>query len=97
MVDVSKGRKIKNAAAVHYSYLSSIALIPHCSKYYLPVAPAPSKIQEKYSDEEQEMGVWNLDYLPKVPERVHIPNQKEGNDLVRDMGLIKFNAELFIS
>ncbi|KAK4320397.1 hypothetical protein Pmani_008748 [Petrolisthes manimaculis] len=99
MVDVNKRRKGMNAAAVNYPDLPlSIAVIPHRSKYPVPVPPAPCKVQDKYFDEEEEMDAEDFHYLHEVPEKVpHFPNQKEAIDLVRDMGLTKSNAELFIS
>lgn len=30
--------------------------------------PAPDEVQDKYSDEEEEMDAEDLDYLPEVPE-----------------------------
>lgn len=88
MVDVSKRRKEKNAAVVDYPHLpSSIAPIPHCSKYPVPVPPALGEVQDKYFDEEEDMDAEELDYLPEVPEKVpHFANQKEVNGLVRAMG-----------
>ena len=99
MVDVSKRRKGKNAAPVNYPDIpSSIAPIPHCSKYPVPVPTGPDEVQDDSSDEIEQMDAEDMDYQPKVPEKTpHFPNQKEVNDLIRDMGLTKSNAELFIS
>ncbi|XP_047479758.1 uncharacterized protein LOC125032572 [Penaeus chinensis] len=88
MVDVSRRRKGKTVAGVDYPDLpSSIAPIPHCSK-----------VQDKYSDDDEERDVEDLEYLHEVPEKVpHFPKQNEVNGLIRDMGLTMSNAELFIS
>jgi len=70
MVDVSKRRK------GHPDFPSSIAPIPHCSKYPMPVPPAQDEVQNKYSDDGEEMDAEDLDYLPEVPEEVpHSPIQ----------------------
>ena len=99
VVDVSKRRKGKNAAPVNYPDISSsIAPIPYCSKYSVPVPPGPDEVQDDNSDEMEQMEAEDMDYQPKVPEKTpHFPNQKVVNDLIRDMGLTKSNAELFIS
>lgn len=98
MVDVSKRRKGKNVAAVFYPDIpSSIAPIPHCSIYPVPVPPGPDEVQDNSSDEIKHMDADDLVYQLKAPEKTpHFPNQ-EVNDLIRDMGLTKSNAEVFIS
>ena len=73
-----------------------IAPVPHSSELPLPKPPsnkdsAVSKDMEEDSDEE-----FNTSH-PHRNSEPHFPRQQELDDLVRDMGLTKSNAELLTS
>ena len=100
MVDISRFRRTKNRRDIVYpSIPSSIAPVPHSSELPLPKPPskkapedlAGSEDIEKDSDDE-----FNISHTDMISEP-HFPSQQELNDLVRDMGLTKSNAELLTS
>ena len=100
MVDPSKCRTGKNAPAVIYPGIpSSIAPVPHSPE--LPVSfPSGEKqlSSQEHSMSESEEDIGDPDYSMEVEERnPYYPNQKDILDLIRDLGLIKSNAELLIS
>ncbi|XP_076330675.1 uncharacterized protein LOC143236286 [Tachypleus tridentatus] len=75
---------------------SSIASVPHCP--VLPVPTLPERKQpssEESSKSEEEVDVEDPDYNFRV--QFYYPNQRDLNDLIRDLGVIKSNAELLIS
>ena len=98
VVDPSKRRFGKNAIAIVYpSIPSSIAPVPHSDQ--LP-APIPTRCQDPVSADESTADkndikiddyVLNFNLEEKKP---YYPNQKHLNDLIRDFGLTKSNAEL---
>ena len=100
MIDISRFRKTKNRHNIAYpSIPSSIALVPHSSELPLPKPlsnkasedSAVSQDMEEDSDEE-----FNISH-PDRNSEPHFPSQQEPDDLVRDMGLIRSNAELLTS
>ena len=101
MVNPSKRRTGKNAPAIVYpSIPSSIAPVPHSDQ--LPV-PIPTCSQDPVSADESAIDkdditiddyVLNSNLEEKKP---YYPNQKDLNDLIRDLGLTKSNAELLTS
>ena len=101
MVDPSKRRTGKNAPAIVYpSIPSSIAPGPHSDQ--LPV-PIPTRSQDPVSADEPATDedditiddyVLNSNLEEKIP---YYSNQKDLNDLIRDFGLTKSNAELLTS
>ena len=101
MVDPSKRRTGKNAPAIVYPNIpSSIAPVPHSDQ--LPV-PIPTRSQDPISADESATDedditiddyVLNSNLEKKKP---YYPNQKDLNDLIRDLGLTKSNAELLTS
>ena len=101
MVDPSKRRTGESASAIAYSSIpSSIALVPH--SYQLPV-PIPTRCQDPVSADESTTDedditiddyVLNSNLEEKKP---YYPNQKDLNDLIRDLGLTKSNTELLTS
>ena len=100
MVDPSKRREGKNATPVVYPDLpSSIAPVPHCPE--LPVPLPPNKHQpaeDSDSSEEEQSGDPDFNSEETVGERnPYYPNQRDLNDLIRDLGLTKSNAELLTS
>ena len=101
MVDPSKRRTEKNAPAIVYpSYPSSIAPVPHCDQ--LPV-PIPTRSQDPISADESttdEDGITIDDHVLNSnleEKKPYYPNQKDLDDLIRDLGLTKSNAELLTS
>ncbi|XP_051563221.1 uncharacterized protein LOC127446368 [Myxocyprinus asiaticus] len=102
MADPSKRWTGKNAPAITYPDLpSSIALVPHCHE--LPVSTPQKREQpslEESSKSESEKDVVDPDdnFRGGAEERnPYYPNQKDLNDLIRDLGLTKSSAELLTS
>ncbi|XP_076365832.1 uncharacterized protein LOC143254555 [Tachypleus tridentatus] len=102
MVDPSKRRASKNASVIMYQDLpSSIAPVRHCPE--LPVPTPPERKQppsEESSKSEEEVDVEDPDYNFRDAagdKNPYYPNQRDLNDLIRDLGLTKSNAELLTS
>ncbi|XP_076308654.1 uncharacterized protein LOC143224076 [Tachypleus tridentatus] len=102
MVDPYKRQAGKNASAIMYTDLpSSIDPVPHCSE--LPVLTSPERKQpssEESSKSEEEVDVEDPDYNFRVAAGERNPyysNQRDLNDLIRDRGLTKSDAELLTS
>ena len=100
MVDISRFRKTKNRHDIAYpSIPSSIAPVPHSSELPLP-KPLSNKAQEDSTAsqdmEEDSDEEFNISH-PHRNSEPHFPSQHEIDDLVRDMGLTKSNAELLTS
>ncbi|XP_061431765.1 uncharacterized protein LOC133357688 [Lethenteron reissneri] len=97
MLDHSKRRTGKNAPSITYPDLpSSIAPVPHCHELPVPTPPEREQLSlEESSKSESEEDVVNLDYNFRggAEER----NPYYPNDLIRDLGLTKSNAELLTS
>ena len=101
MVNPSKRRTGGNAPAIVYpSILSSIAPVPH--SHQLPV-PIPTRCQDRVSadkstTDEHDITIDNSVLNSNLKEKkLYYPNQKDLNDLIRDLGLTKSNAELLTS
>ena len=99
MVDISRFRKTKNRHDIAYpSIPSSIAPVPHSSELPLPKLPsnkAPEHLPVSQDMEEDSDGEFNKSH-PDRNSEPHFPSQQELDDLVRDMGLTKSNAELLL-
>ena len=101
MIDPSKRRTGKNAPAIVYpSIPSSIVPVSHSDQLPVPI-PNRSKdlvsADESTTDEDNikiDAYVLNSNLEEKKP---CYPNQKDLNDLIRDLGLTKSNAELLTS
>ena len=101
MVDPSKRRTGKNAHAIVYpSIPSSIAPVPHSDQLQVPIptrSQDPISADKSATDEDDttiDDYVLNSNLEEKKP---YYPNQKDLNDLIRDLGLTKSNAELLTS
>ena len=101
LVDPSKRRTGKNVLAIVYpSIPPSIAPVPHSDQ--LPV-PIPTRCQDPVSADESttdEDDITIDDYVlnSNLEEKKPLyPNQKDLNDVIRDLGLTKSNAELLTS
>ncbi|XP_076367630.1 uncharacterized protein LOC143255614 [Tachypleus tridentatus] len=92
MVDPLKCQASKNASAIMCPYLSSsIAPVPHCPE--LPVLTLPER---KQSSSEEEIDIEDPDYNFRCAageRNPYYPNQRDLNDLVRDIGQTKSNAK----
>ncbi|KAM5182219.1 uncharacterized protein ACMZJ9_002594 [Mantella aurantiaca] len=102
MVDPTKRRTGKNAPQIVYPDLpSSIAPVPHCPQLPVPTPPTrdrSSSGDNSKSDSEEDTGDLECDFTDADDEkRPYFPNQKDINDLIRDLGLTKSNAELLTS
>src|SRR6218665_1347389 len=104
MADPTKRRTGKNAPRLDYPDIpSSIAPGPHCPELPVPTPPRrdqPSSGDSSKSDSEKD--IRDPDYvftdaLKREGHYVYLPNQKDVNDLITDLGLTKRNAELLIS
>lgn len=102
MVDPTKRRSGKNAPQLVYPDIpSSFAPVPHCPE--LPVTTPPNRDQpssgdSSKSDSEADIGDPDYGFTDAVEERrPYFPNQKDVNDLIRDLFLTKSNAELLTS
>jgi len=64
----------------------------------LPILDQPSSGDSSKSDSEEDIGDPDYVFTDSVEERRPcFPNQKDVNDLIRDLGFTKYNAELLIS
>ena len=93
MVDPTKRRTGKNAPQIVY----------HCPSTTLPIPTPPKRDQpssgdSSKSDSGQDIGDPDYGFTVAVEERrPYFPNQKDIDDLIRDLGLTKSNAELLTS
>ncbi|XP_061413747.1 uncharacterized protein LOC133346224 [Lethenteron reissneri] len=102
MVDPFKRQTGKNAPAITCPDLpSSIALVPHCHELPIPTPPEreqPSLEESSKSESEEDVEDPDDNFRGGAEERKpYYPNQKDLNDLIRDLGLTKSNAELLTS
>lgn len=101
MVDPTKRRSGKNAPQLVYPGIPSVAPVPHCRE--LPVPTPPKKDQpfsedSSKSDTEDDVGDPDYGFTDAVEgRRPYLPNHKDVNDFIRDIGLSKSNAELLTS
>ena len=90
LVDVSKYKSSKGRKDILYPNIpSSISPVPHCEESPIPVPPEGQKEESSNSEDSSDS-----DFNETKP---HFPNQQEMDDLVRDLGLTKANAELLVS
>ena len=102
MADPTKRRTGKNSPQVVYpDIFSSIAQVPHCPELPIPTPPKsdqPSSGDSSKSDSEEDIEDPDYGFTDAVEERrSYFPNQKDINDLIRDLALTKSNAELLTS
>ena len=102
MADPTKRRTGKNAPQICYEDIFSfIAPVPHCPELPISTPPKsdqPSSGDSSKSDSEEDIEDPDYDFTDVVEERrSYFPNQKDINDLIRDLGLTKSNAELLTS
>ncbi|KAM5158298.1 LOW QUALITY PROTEIN: uncharacterized protein ACMZJ9_009581 [Mantella aurantiaca] len=101
MVEPTKRRTGKNAPQIVYPDLpSSIAPVPHCPQLPVPTPPTRDRSfrRQQQSDSEEDTGDLECDFTDADDEkRPYFPNRKDINDLIRDLGLTKSNAELLTS
>ncbi|XP_076310080.1 uncharacterized protein LOC143225124 [Tachypleus tridentatus] len=98
MVDPSKYQTGKNAYAIMYPDLpSSIVPVPHCPELVVPTPPErkqPSSEESSKSKEEVDVEDRDNSFRGAAGERnPYYPNQRDLNDLIRDLGLTKSNAK----
>ncbi|XP_076314799.1 uncharacterized protein LOC143227191 [Tachypleus tridentatus] len=102
MMDPSKCWAGKNPSAIMYPDLpSSIAPVPHCPELHVPTPPErkqPSTEESRKSEEEVDVEDPDYNFRGAADERnSYYPNQRDLNDLIRNIGVIKLNAELLTS
>ena len=90
--------KVKKSSSLDYPDIpSSIAFAPHSEEHPIPIPScedddeSSSTSSSVSSGEKPNVENFKLERLP------HYPNQQELNDLTRDLGLTKSNAELLTS
>ena len=96
MIDVSHYRKSKDKRSIVYpSIPSSIAPVPHCEDLPIPEPPTLELPSCASTSSEEDT---DADFCEaSTSEEPHFPNQQEMDDLIRDMGLTKENAQLLTS
>ncbi|KAL6481937.1 hypothetical protein MHYP_G00100170 [Metynnis hypsauchen] len=101
MVDPSKHCTGKNATPVTYPDIpSSIAPVPHCPELPVPTPPdraTPPSEESSRSDTQEDVEDHDFSSCADEERKPYYPNQKDLNDLIRDLGLTKSNAELLTS
>lgn len=97
MVDIAKFRKTTHRNDIDYPNIpSSMAPVSHCKD---PPVPKPPEQQASRSGSPMSAIESDDDYFQGEAQNhePHFPNQEEVDDLIRDLGLAKSNAELLIS
>lgn len=101
MVDPSKRRTGKKAPAVIYPNIpSSIAPVPHGPELPVPNPPQGNETGDDSNSSESEEDFEEPNDSAEGgtnKKKPYYPNQKDLNDLIRDLGLTKSNAELLTS
>src|SRR6218665_2344854 len=87
---------------IHADISSSIAPVSHSPELPVPTPPKrdqPSSGDSSNSDSEEDIGDPDYVFTDALRREGHIyfANQEDVNDLIRDLGLTKSNAELLIS
>ncbi|XP_076314883.1 uncharacterized protein LOC143227311 [Tachypleus tridentatus] len=101
MVDPSKRRAGKNASAITYLGLPlSIAPVPHCPELPVPTLSErkqPSSEENSKSEEKVDLEDPDYNFRGAAGERnPYYPNQRDLNDVIRDLGLTKSNVETIV-
>ena len=98
MVDPSKRRTGKNAPAIVYpSIPSSIAPVPHSDQLpvFIPISSQDPISADESTTDEDDITIDDYVLNSNLEEKkLYYPNQKDLNDLIRDLGLTQSNAEL---
>ena len=101
MVDPSTHQTEKKAPAIVYSSIpSSIAPVPHSDQLPVPIPTRCQDLVSAYESTTDEDDITIDDYVLNSnleEKKLYYSNQKDFNDLIRDLGLTKFNAELLTS
>jgi len=99
MVDPTKRRSGKNAERIVYVDIpSSIAPVPHCSELIVPSPPMNKHSYMSNKSESDDLEDLSYDTIyPDTDKKCHFPKQSELNDLIRDLSLTKYGAELLTS
>ncbi|KAL6459437.1 hypothetical protein MHYP_G00329090 [Metynnis hypsauchen] len=101
MVDPSKRCTGKNAMPVTYPDIpSSTAPVPHCPELPVPTPPdraTPPSKESSRSDTQEDVEDHDFSSCADEERKPYYPNQKDLNNLIRDLGLTKSNAELLTS
>ncbi|XP_076314792.1 uncharacterized protein LOC143227178 [Tachypleus tridentatus] len=86
---------------MHSELPSSIAPKPHCPELPIPTPPKrkqPSSEESNKSEEEVNVEDPHYKLSSAAGEKnLYYPNKRDLNDLIRDLGLTKSNAELLTS
>jgi hypothetical protein len=96
-VDISRIKKVSDRFSIHYPSIPSCsAPTPHSDDLPIPVPPSSSShATTSTTSSTVENGSTSSVWIP--PPEHHFPTQHELDDLIRDLGLTKSNAELLAS
>ena len=95
MVNISKFKGSKRRSAISYpSIPSSIAPVPHGDEFPIPVPPTGDEQPSSYTDKSDDSDYDDQSIRGSQP---HFPNKQELDNLVRDLGLTKSDAEILTS
>jgi hypothetical protein len=98
MVDISKYKKPKDRLTLVYPNVpSSLAPVPHSEELPVPTPPQSVEAAAVPLDLDSPGDVSDDCDFEDPNLQPHFPNQQELDDLVRDLGLTKSNAELLTS
>ena len=99
MVDPTKRRIGKNAPQIVYPGIpSSISPVSRATNFHSPEEGSAIFRRQQQVRREEDIGEPDYGFIDAVEERrPYFPNQKDINDLIRDLGLTKSNAELLTS
>lgn len=96
MVDISSFRRTRHRNDINYPDIpSSIAPVDHSDDLPVPKPPQSSESRSVSPIPPEDERDSNFEGI--LSSEPHFPNQKEMDDLVRDLGLTKSNAELLFS
>ena len=98
MVDISKFKNPRDRKSLIYPNIpSSLAPVLHSKELPVPQPPPLKAISDDEFSHKEDSDA-DVDFVEKSPKNVpHFPNQQELDDLIRDLGLTKSNAELLTS
>ena len=93
--DISQFKgNIQHKSIEYPSIHSSISPVPHSAELPIPNPPQTVEEENPSGDDSNDSDFTSTSITSRTP---HFPNQKEMNDLIRDLGLTKSNSELLTS
>ena len=97
VIDVAHHRKGKKTSIFDYPDMpSSLRPVAHCDELPVPLSLARNMSSSSRSESNDDQSQ-DEDFSQKEDSKPHFPTQQELNDLIRDIGLTKSNAEILTS